>query len=115
MLDDSKITVQSSGKAAVELTCDGVGTCVGKVTLELNRTAGKGKHTKTQDVGGVSFSIPAGKTETLEVALNSTGRSMLKGAGGHLAGTLVILKSLPGTSKTEDESVHLSQKPKKHK
>ncbi len=117
VLDDSAITVSNAGKAPVKLTCTGVGTCVGKLTLELKGTTGTGKnkHSKTQVVGGASFSIAAGKTETVEVTLDGTGRSLLKAAAGHLAGTLVILKSAPGASTTKDDSVHVSEKLKKHK
>jgi hypothetical protein len=40
-LDGSAITVQSSGKAAVELTCTGRATCSGRLTLAAQGTTGK--------------------------------------------------------------------------
>jgi hypothetical protein len=119
-LDGSTIPVQSSGKTALKLTCTGTVTCAGKLTLTAKTrgkgTKTKGKKIKTETVGTAGFSIPAGKTTTVELALNETGRALLSAAHGHLSATLTILKSSPAPAATQIESVHLSQqKAKKRK
>jgi hypothetical protein len=106
-LDGSDITVTSSGKATIKLTCTGTATCGGKLTLTA-KTKGKKKAT-TKTIGTSSFSIPAGKTATVTLALTATGRALLSAAHGKLTTTLVILKSSPGPSNTQTHSVHLAQ------
>ncbi len=110
-LDGSTIDVQSGGKAAVKLTCTGTTTCSGKLTLTVKTTTGKGKkkHTKTQTIGTATFSVPAGKSETVKLTLNGTGRAVLNAAHGHLSATLTILKASPAPSNTQTHGVHLAQ------
>ena len=117
-LDGFTITVQRNHEALIKLTCTGTATCSGRLTLTVKRTTGKGKkrHTKTQTIGTATFSIPAGKSETVKLTLNGTGRALLSAAHGHLSSTLAILKSSPSPSKTQTENVHLAQqKAKKSK
>jgi hypothetical protein len=110
-LDGSTINVQSGGKAAVKLTCTGTATCGGKLTLTVKTTTKKGKkkHTKMQTIGTATFSMPAGKSETVKLTLNGTGRALLSAAHGHLSATLTILKSSPSPSTTQTKNVHLAQ------
>jgi alpha-tubulin suppressor-like RCC1 family protein len=113
----STISVQSSGKAQVKLACAGIDTCTGKLALTV-KTKNKGKHkqSKTTTIGTATFSIPAGKTATIKVELNGTGRALLGAARGHLGTTLTILKVSPVPSKTQTKSVRLvQQKPAKAK
>ena len=108
-LDGSSITVQSSGKAQVKLTCTGTATCGGTLTLTA-KTKSKGKKkAKTETIGTSSFSIPAAKTATVTLTLTGTGRALLSAAHGKLTATLAILKSSPGPSNTQTHSVHLAQ------
>ena len=110
-LDGSTITVQSSGKAAVKLTCTGTTTCAGKLKLTVKSAAKKGKKkskkVKTETLGTASFTIAAGKTATIKLTLNETGRALLSATHGHLSATLMILKSLPAPAATQTKSVHL--------
>jgi hypothetical protein len=108
-LDGSTITVQRNHEALIKLTCTGTATCSGRLTLTVKRTTGKGKkrHTKTQTIGTATFSIPAGKSETVKLTLNGTGRALLSAAHGHLSSTLTILKASPSPSKTQTHGVHL--------
>jgi hypothetical protein len=106
-LDGSTITVQSSGQAAVKLTCAGTSTCGGKLTLTVKGRARKGKKTKTKTIGTASFSIPAGKTATVDVTLDGAGRALLSAAHRRLSATLTVLKSSPAPSRTRSESVRL--------
>ncbi len=112
-LDGSAITVQSSGAAAIKLTCSGTSTCAGKLTLTAKSAAKKGKKkskkVETETIGTASFSISAGKTATVKLTLNATGRALLSAAHGRLAATLTILKSAPAPAATQTESVHLVQ------
>jgi hypothetical protein len=108
-LDGSTINVQSGGAAAFKLTCTGTATCGGKLMLTA-KSKGKGqKKAKTETIGTASFSIPAGKTAAVKLALNATGRALLNAAHRHLSATLTILKTSPGPSSTQTKSVHLAQ------
>ncbi len=110
-LDGSTISVQRNHEALIKLTCTGTATCSGRLTIMVKRTTGKGKkrHTKTQTIGTATFSIAAGKSETVKLTLNGTGRALLNAAHGRLSATLAILKSSPSPSKTQTENVHLAQ------
>jgi hypothetical protein len=107
----STMTVRSSGKTAVKLTCTGTATCAGKLTLTVKHMTKRGrkKKTKTQAVGTASFSIPAGKTTTVELTLDAAGKALLGAAHGHLGAELTIAKSSPSPAQTQTKSVHLSQ------
>lgn len=107
-LDGSTLTVQS-GKAAVKLICTGTATCDGKLTLTGKSTSKKGKKARGETIGTVIFSIPAGKTTTVELKLNGTGRSLLVAAHGRLSATLTTLKFFPAPSQTHTAHVQLVQ------
>jgi hypothetical protein len=111
-LASSTISVQSSGSAAVKLTCTGTATCSGQLTLTAKSATKKGKkkRTKMQTIGTASFSIPAGSTATIKPTLNSAGKSLLKAAHGNLSATLTILKTSPSPTQTNADAVHLAQK-----
>ncbi len=116
-LDGSTISVQRNHEALIKLTCTGTATCSGRLTLMVKRTTGKGKkrHTKTQTIGTATFSIAAGKSETVKLTLNGTGRAVLSAAHGHLSATLTILKASPSPSNTQTHGVHLAQQKTKAK
>jgi len=108
-LDGSTITVQGLGAAGVKLTCTGTGMCGGKLTLTAKGTAKKGKKAKTEVIGTASFSIPAGKTVTIKLTLNTAGKALLGADHGRLGATLSIVKSSPAPWQTHTDSVHLVQ------
>ena len=110
-LDGSTITVQRNDEALIKLTCTGTATCSGRLTLTVTRTTGKRKkrHTKTQTIGTATFSIPAGKSETVKLTLNGTGRALLGVAHGRLSATLTIFKASPSPSNTQTQGVRLAQ------
>jgi hypothetical protein len=107
-LDGSTLTARS-GKAAVRLICTGTATCDGKLTLTGKSTPKKGKKARVETIGTVIFSIPAGKTTTVELKLNGTGHSLLAAAHGRLSVTLTILKFFPAPSQTHTVHVRLVQ------
>ncbi len=103
---------------SVELTCSGTATCSGKLTLTAKTTTahGKKKRSKTQTIGTASFSVAAGKTATVQIELNTTGRKLLSSGHGHLSAQLRISKSSPSPSETQTNKVRLSEsKPAKKK
>jgi hypothetical protein len=104
------ITVQSSGKAAIKLTCTGTATCAGKLRLTV-RTQGKSKisKTKTETIGAATFSIPASTTGIVKLELDEDGHTLLRADHGRLSASLTALKSSPAPSQTHTENVQLVQ------
>jgi hypothetical protein len=106
-LDGSTINVQNSGRAQVKLACTGTATCSGKLALTGKSTPKKGKKAKAQTIGTATFSIPAGKTATIELKLNAAGKALLNADHGRLGATLSVLKSSPIPSQTHTATVQL--------
>jgi hypothetical protein len=52
---------------------------------------------------------------TVKITLDSTGRSLLSAAHGHLSAALAILGTSPPPSKTQSQHVHLDLKTAKAK
>lgn len=107
-LDGSAIAVQTNGQATVKLTCVGAGVCGGKLTLIAKSTAKKGKKVKTETVGTAAFSVSAGKTTTVKLALNATGRALLVAARGRLSARLTILQLEPEPAQPQTKTVSLT-------
>jgi PKD repeat protein len=113
-LDGSTLTVQSSGKALLKLTCAGAGTCSGKLTLTAKGTARKGKGGKkakaeTKTIGTATFSVSAGKTIAVELMLNVAGRALLSADHGRVSANMAILELAPSPENTQTTAVHLAQ------
>jgi hypothetical protein len=112
-LAGTRIATTKGGEAAVKLRCTGPLTCHGKLTLTIPRNEGKkgtrrrGESKQTETIGTASFTIPAGRTVTVELKLGTTGRALLGVDHGRLAATLTILKSVPLPSQTHNENVQL--------
>jgi Bacterial Ig-like domain (group 3)/Carboxypeptidase regulatory-like domain len=120
ILANTSITMQSGGEATIKLACAGAGTCSGKLALTVvsavedtgHATAAKGGKTekrrlKTTTIGTATFSIPAGKSATVRLALNSAGRALLKADHGTLNASVTIVESSAGHTSTRHESVRL--------
>ena len=120
----------------VELTCSDVATCAGKLTLTVKiplKTGNKAK-TKTETIGTATFSIPAGKTATIEVTLkagahghdrdtsfsipgdeaktvkvnlDAAGRALLKADHGRCSASLALLELAPSPQNTQTKTVQL--------
>ncbi len=104
------IAVATPVGTITELTCAGTGTCLGKLTLSTkSRGKGKRKRLTTTTIGTATFSIPAGKTITVNLKLDAAGRALFKAHHGHLTASLTILKSLPVPPQTYTESVQLAR------
>ncbi len=116
-LTGSVLSVQSGGKASVELTCAGTARCTGKLTLTVTGK-GQGEHgkkAKARTIGTAAFSIPSGKTAVVTITLTSLGRALLKAGHGKLSASLTILKSSPAPTNTKRESIQLVQKQTKRR
>jgi hypothetical protein len=104
------IKVQRGGATGFKVTCKGMATCSGKLTLMVKMPFKKGKKTKTTTIGTTTFSVPPGKTAIIQLKLNTVGRALLKADRGRLTADLTILKSSPPPVQTKiDHSVHLVQ------
>ncbi len=106
-LAGTSVTVQGSSEALVKLACEGTGTCSGKLSLTGKSTPKKGKKAKSETIGTATFLIPAGKTVTVDVRLNSLGRALLSSDHGRLSASLTIVKSSPVPSHTHTDNVQL--------
>jgi hypothetical protein len=116
-LEGTHVIARGRGKATVKLTCTGTATCRGRLTLTVKNKGKRGKggkrRSKTTTIGTATFSIPLGKTTTVELQLNGTGRALFGAAQrtyGRLSATLTILKSSPAPSQTNTDSVQLIQR-----
>jgi hypothetical protein len=111
VLDGLTVDVEHSREAAVKLTCSDVATCAGKLTLTAKSATRKGRKMKTKAtaIGTAGFSIPAGKTTTVDLALNAAGRALFGADHGRLNASLAVLRSSPAPSQTHTESVQLVQ------
>ncbi len=120
-LTDTSIMTQSNGNAAVKLTCAGAGTCSGRLALTITNPGSggtghaattKNSRDKTITIGTAAFSIPAGKSATVRLALDSAGRKLLKADHGTLKASLVIIESSVGHTSTRHEGVRLVSRPR---
>lgn len=85
-------TVAKNGKVALKLTCAG-GECRGKLALTIaakKKVKGKSK-TVTTTIGKASYSLAAGKSETVTVKLSAAGLKALAAAPGDKLATKVAV------------------------
>jgi hypothetical protein len=103
----ANVTVQSNGMALVKLTCLGIASCHGKLTLTAK--GAKGKKTRSVPVGTASFSIPGDETTMVKVNLDAAGRALLKADHGRCGASLALLELAPGPQNTQTKTVQLAQ------
>jgi hypothetical protein len=101
------ITVNARGRAGLKLRLAGAGTCRGRVTLAVKKSAPHHRP-KLVAIASVSFSLPAGRTVALSLALNKLGRALLRSGHGRLTASLTVLKLSPAPSSARTASVRLS-------
>lgn len=111
---NKKISVLGHHRAVIELRGTGAGACSGVLTLRVKVKSAKahGKKPKTGMVviGTARFSLAAGRTRAVSVALNAAGRRFLRAGRGHLNASLTILKSTPLPAQARSASVRLTQR-----
>jgi IPT/TIG domain-containing protein/List-Bact-rpt repeat protein len=71
----SRTALVSGGKAALIVTCKGANVCKG--TLKLTAKIKRGKKTKNVVIGRASYSVAAGKPETIKVKLSGAAKQEL--------------------------------------
>lgn len=105
----STLAVQDSRQTAVKLTCRGISTCGGMLTLSTKPAIGTVMKNlfETSTIGTAAFSIESGKTAMITIALNSAGRERLKAAHGKLNASLTINESSPIPPSMQEASVYL--------
>jgi hypothetical protein len=102
-LHSSSVMVNKHAGASVSLTGHGSGKCGGRLTLQVR--TGSGHHVHTIASGPyVAF---GGRTVTVSLKLNSTGRALLRAHHGRLKARLVILKSYPAPARSLLASVNV--------
>jgi hypothetical protein len=115
-LAGTRIATTGGGEAAVKLRCTGAGTCRGKLTLTVKVRGKNGKRrSKTAAIGTATFSISAGKTTTVKLTLNATGRALLSADHGRLSANLTIFESYPASLETHTKTVQLVQKSRRRR
>jgi hypothetical protein len=109
-LEGSTIDMPKSGAPAVKLRCKGTSTCVGKLTLTVEHKDRQGGKTRRETIGTAAFSIGGGVTMTIKLALNATGRALVRTAHVPRRATLKILQSSLGPPRTHSQSVLLMRR-----
>ncbi len=97
------------GSVAAKLRCVGPRTCAGKLGLTVRtRIKVKGRRsTRKRTIGIATFSVPSGKTVTVTITLNATGRALWKAAQGHLGASLTLFQSSPAPARAHTQNVVL--------
>jgi Subtilase family/IPT/TIG domain len=98
------------GRAAVKLRCVGSRACSSTLTLAVKlaiHQRGKPTRTRVQTIGRIGFSLRAGQTASVTVALSASGRARLSAARGRLDALLTILRPSTGSSGSQTKTVHL--------
>ena len=109
----TNVAVQSNGMALVKLTCLGISSCHGKLTLTAKSAVeARGKNGKKAHpvmIGTVGFSIAGDEMKTVKVELDVAGRALLSTVHGHLNASLAILELAPSPQNTQTKTVRLVQ------
>jgi hypothetical protein len=104
-LAGSTVAVQGTGEATAKLTCTGHDTCSGKLTLTVRGVAKASRKPKV--IGTARFSVRAGQTAAVELALNATGKTLLAAGHGRLRVRIAILDSSLAPPRTHSDAVEL--------
>jgi PKD repeat protein len=97
------ISVGSDGRGEVALRCTGTApACGGELLVAVRRASGVGRHRRTRAVtiAALRFTIPSGRASELDLRLSALGRVLLRAAGGRLAASLELRRSLPAPALT---------------
>jgi hypothetical protein len=106
----SGIAVQAHARALVRLKAVGAGSCHGTLTLKVKLKSGK-RRSRLKAIATARFSLAAGKLATVKLALNASGRALLRAGHGHLTASLVVLKSVPAPTQARTARVRLTRRP----
>jgi hypothetical protein len=104
-----KIAVQGHARALVKLKALGTGTCHGRLTLKVKIKSAK-RRSRSKSIAAGSFSLAAGKVAAVKLALNASGRALLRAGHGHLTASLIVLKSVPTPTQARTAKVRLTRR-----
>jgi subtilisin family serine protease len=100
-----------NGRVAVKLRCIGSRACTGRLRIAVKQVlahgTGKPVTTRLRTIGHAAFSLRAGQSKSVAVALDEAGRARLRGAHGRLNALLSFPSSAPGATRTVNKSVRL--------
>jgi hypothetical protein len=108
----ARIAVQAHSRALVRLKALGAGTCRGRLTLKVKLKSAS-RRSRSKSIAAVSFSLAAGKVASVKLALNASGRALLRAGHGHLTASLVVLKSAPTPTQARTAKVRLTRRASK--
>lgn len=85
------------GDARVGSACTGASACHGRLALRESETYERGgrPRRRTLELGSVSYSLAAGRRETVDIRLDADGRRALRAGRGRLPFQLAIVQSAP--------------------
>jgi hypothetical protein len=110
-LSSPSVMVMGNGTALVKLSCLGIESCHGKLTLTAKGAAkvrdAKGKKASAVSIGTVSYSVAGDETKTVKVELDAAGRALLSADRGRCVASLTILELAPGAVNTQTKGVRL--------
>jgi FG-GAP repeat len=106
-LASGAVTVDARGRASIKLRLAGAGACRGRVTLTIKKAVAHHR-SKLVTIGSTSFSLSAGRTVSLALALNKLGRALLRARHGKLTASLTLLRLYPAPVSARTASVRLS-------
>jgi FG-GAP repeat len=101
------ITVNAKSRASLRLRLAGSGTCRGRVRLAIKKALAHHRP-KLVTIAAASFSLSAGRTVSLSLALNKLGRALLRSGHGRLKATLTVVRLYPAPTSARTASVSLS-------
>jgi hypothetical protein len=104
----SRITVHAHARALVRLRALGAATCRGTLTLKVKLKPAE-RRSRLKAIASVRFSLAAGKVAAVKLALNASGRALLRAGHGHLSASLVVLKSTPAPTQARTAQVRLTR------
>jgi hypothetical protein len=108
----ARIAVQAHARALVRLKALGSGSCRGRLTLKVKLESAK-RRSRSKTIAAGSFSLVAGKVASVKLALNASGRALLRAGHGHLTASLVVLKSAPTPTQARTAKVRLTRRASK--
>jgi hypothetical protein len=99
-----RIAVHGGRRAAVRLTLTGTGKCSGRIVLTVRRRDRR-RRLKTTPLGTAVYTVSSGGASTIGLALNASGRSLLRARRGRVNATLVIVQSASSPPTTSTRAI----------
>lgn len=98
LLTGAMLTLRRGHAPSARLDCAANVACAGRLVLTVTATRGARagrKRMRAVTIGTASFSIAAGETKVVKIALNAAGRRLLRGGHGRLGARVTIVGAMP--------------------